>query len=190
MGPKETRIRDILYGMRSRCYNKNSSKYKNYGGRGINICDEWMNSVDSFIDWSLKNGYSDELTIDRIDVNKDYSPDNCRWADNYAQANNKTNSVNISYNGETKTMSEWALVLNMPYSTLNSRHQRGWKDKEIIEGKKGKRKSPKNKFIKYNNDYISLIELSSLIGVNIKTLYYRKSHGWTDEEIIEGKRRN
>lgn len=84
----ERRLYRILWGMKSRCYNENSEKYKHYGGRGITVCDEWLNNYDSFETWALANGYEDGLTIDRIDVDGNYEPNNCRWLTR--AENNKT----------------------------------------------------------------------------------------------------
>lgn len=104
----DSRLFNIWSGMKQRCCNTKSISYKNYGGRGITICDEWKNSFESFYEWAMANGYSEELTIDRIDVNDNYEPSNCRWTDKETQGNNKTNNVIITYNGQTMNISQWA----------------------------------------------------------------------------------
>ena len=88
----ETRLKIArrLYAMRSRCYSKNNPAYKYYGGRGIRVCDEWMQDVDAFIDWSLENGYKNDLQIDRIDNDGDYKPSNCRWVSAGVNCKNKS----------------------------------------------------------------------------------------------------
>lgn len=88
-GLSKTRIFKIFHGMKKRCYNPECVAYSNYGGRGIKICDEWLNNYTSFHDWALSNGYADNLSIDRIDVNGNYEPSNCRWVDAKIQANNR-----------------------------------------------------------------------------------------------------
>ena len=107
--------------MKTRTTNKNCPEYKNYGGRGIKICDEWLSDFRKFYYWSINNGYKDELTIDRIDVNGNYEPSNCRWTTQKVQQNNRTNNHNITYNGETHTMKQWAERLGIKYKTLERR---------------------------------------------------------------------
>lgn len=102
-----TRLYEIWRQMHRRCYGENTKAYKDYGARGITICDEWK-EFEAFKEWALKNGYSEHLTIDRIDVNGNYCPGNCRWATMKEQANNKRNSHFVECFGERKTISEWA----------------------------------------------------------------------------------
>lgn len=132
---RDTRLYNIFNGIKQRCYNKNNPSYKDYGERGIAVCDEWLNDFMSFYNWSIKNGYDDMLTIDRIDVNGNYEPSNCRWVDWEVQRNNKRNNVLLTYNGKTQNMSQWAKELNIPYARINRRHQKNWSDKECLFGK-------------------------------------------------------
>ena len=88
--------------------------YKDYGGRGITVCDEWKHDFKNFYNWAMDNGYKEGLTIDRIDVNGNYTPDNCRWATLKQQGNNKRNTVYLTYEGKTRSLSEWAMY-NSPF---------------------------------------------------------------------------
>ena len=113
--------------MRKRCYNPNCKRYKDYGGRGIKICEEWYNSSDAFVEWSLNNGYSDDLTIDRIDVNGDYSPENCKWSTYIEQCNNTRNTIYVEYKGIKKPLTIWCRELNLNYDTVHGRiRDCGW----------------------------------------------------------------
>lgn len=119
-GLTHTRIYNIWVGMIARCENKNHASYHRYGGRNIRVCDKWKDFV-VFAEWAFQNGYSDELTIDRIDNDGDYTPDNCRWATRLTQANNTRKNRNITINGETMSVSAWGRKLGINQSTLNMR---------------------------------------------------------------------
>ena len=126
-GSSHSRLYRIWSAMKGRCLNKNSYSYKWYGERGITICNEWIDDFQRFYDWAMLNGYSDDLSIDRIDVNGNYEPNNCRWVDIKTQANNTTRNNLITHNNETHTISEWSKILDISYDTLRSRISRnGW----------------------------------------------------------------
>ena len=121
-GMKGTRLYRIYYTMINRCYNKNDKlHYPQYGAKGITVCDEWINDNTTFFDWAISHGYADNLTIDRIDNNKGYSPDNCRWSIAYEQTKNKTNTIDITYKGETKTLNDWCKELQLNYRCIHNR---------------------------------------------------------------------
>ena len=124
-GEIHTRLYKIWGNMLNRCSNPNNPVWYNYGGRGIFVCDEWK-QYEGFRDWANNSGYNDNLSIDRIDNNKGYSPDNCRWVDANIQNNNRRNNCYIEYKGEIRTISEWAAILNIEYHTLYNRIKRGW----------------------------------------------------------------
>lgn len=135
----QTKLYDVWTNMKQRCNNPKNPRYKNYGGRGIKICDEW-NDFNNFYTWANQNGYDEALninkkqcTLDRIDVNGDYEPSNCRWISNKEQQNNKTDTVFYEYNGERHTISEWADLYNLPLGNLKSRISKGWDIKKILE---------------------------------------------------------
>lgn len=119
-GESKTRLYKIWSDIKKRCYCKTFWAFDRYGGRGITLCDEW-HDYTIFRDWCMANGYADSLTIDRIDNNGNYEPNNCRWVDRKTQANNKSNVKYITYKGETKSVSEWAETLGVKYSTLYGR---------------------------------------------------------------------
>lgn len=130
-----SRIYRIWCGIKNRCLNTHLKVYPLYGGRGIKICDEWIgdNGFQNFYDWAMANGYDDTLTIDRVDNDKGYSPDNCRWVDMKIQSNNTRRNVCFEYNGETLTISQIARKYNMPYKLLYKRlHNFGWTVEEAV----------------------------------------------------------
>lgn len=128
--------------MKTRCYNENSKSYKNYGGRGITVCDEWKTDFMSFYNWSMENGYQETLTIDRIDNDGNYEPTNCRWATRKVQMNNYSRNHLISKDGETHTIEEWSAITGIPASRIVTRiNKLGWDEEKAIITKTDGRKS-------------------------------------------------
>lgn len=129
----ESRLYKIYHNMKNRCYNKNVPAYKNYGGRGIKICDEWLNNWWEFYNWAINNGYNDTLTIDRINVNGNYEPNNCRWVSDEEQAYNKRNTVRVCINDEMLTLKEIAEIYNLNEHTVRTRYKKGYRGKDLIK---------------------------------------------------------
>ena len=134
-GKYKTRIYRIYHDIKSRCYNRNETAYKNYGARGIVVCDEWLDDFMNFYNWSTENGYNNSLTIDRINVDGDYEPNNCRWVTMKEQQNNRRNNVYLTCHGKTQTMSQWADELGIKKCTIKARRKYGWSDEECLFGK-------------------------------------------------------
>lgn len=120
------RIYTIWADMKDRCGNKKAASYVYYGGRGITVCDEWRNDFKAFYEWAMSNGYAEDLTIDRIDVNGNYEPSNCRWVTRKEQANNTRRNHFLTYDGETHTLADWAEKVGIKQNTLLYRLKRGW----------------------------------------------------------------
>lgn len=132
-GGADSRLYNTWSHMKARCLNKNNKSYSHYGGRGIKICDAWLNDFDEFRRWALLHGYNDQLTIDRIDVNGNYEPENCRWADHKTQANNTTKNHYIEYGGERHTLSQWSEITGVPPYAIRKRIKNGWSLKDALE---------------------------------------------------------
>lgn len=130
-GMNDTRLYRIWNGMKNRCNNPKRKDYHKYGGRGVSVCNEWNNFI-SFLEWAELNGYADELTLERIDVNGNYEPDNCIWATPIEQANNKTNTPHIEYNNEIVTLKQLSELTGINYQTLFRRYNKGERDEQLI----------------------------------------------------------
>lgn len=127
-----TRLYVIWCHMIERCENPNSWRYTDYGGRGIRVCDEWKDFV-VFRDWAIQNGYSEKLSIDRLNNDGDYEPSNCKWSTLKEQANNKRNNRLLTYKGRTQTMTQWANEIGMNPGTFKYRIYLGWSVERAIE---------------------------------------------------------
>lgn len=130
-GMTGTRLYNIWLAMNARCYDDSHISYKYYGGRGITVCDDWKISPQSFSEWAMSNGYCDNLTLDRVDANASYCPENCRWINQKSQANNRRNNRLISIHGETHTLSEWSNMTGIRSDTLRYRINAGWPFDEL-----------------------------------------------------------
>lgn len=130
-GETKTRLHKIWESMHARCEYPKHSHYHSYGGRGIVVCDEWREYL-LFAKWARANGYGETLSIDRIDVNGNYCPENCRWVSMKEQANNKRNNHLVSYGGETHTITEWAGILGIGKTTIKERLKMGWSEEATL----------------------------------------------------------
>ena len=140
-GFSNTRIFKIFKHLIDRCYNNKDINYKNYGGRGITVCYEWKNNFQEFYNWAIVNGYNENLTIDRIDVNGNYEPNNCRWATMKEQQNNRNNNRKLCYKGKIKTITQWAEYCGLTYRNLFYRLNSGYSIEQAIEKPKRKLKN-------------------------------------------------
>lgn len=133
-GAVGTRLYSVYTGMLKRCRQKSTNGYERYGGRGISVCEEWKgeHGFEHFRDWANANGYSDKLTLDRIDTNGNYEPNNCRWATIEEQCNNRRNNAFVEFDGERLTLSQWSRRLGVPKATLESRYKKGWDAEKIL----------------------------------------------------------
>lgn len=134
-GLYKTTLYKKLKGMKERCYRECNDSYKSYGARGIKVCDEWLDKNNGFLNfynWAINNGYKEGLSIDRIDVNGHYEPNNCRWISMLEQGKNTRNIHNITYKGETHCLSDWARISGVKRPTLFQRLNNGWSIEQAL----------------------------------------------------------
>lgn len=134
-GKAQTRLYRTWCHFKDRCCNDKDKRYPRYGGRGIQVCEEWKNDFQAFYDWAMANGYKDHLTIDRIDNDGNYEPGNCRWVTNKTQSNNRQTNVLIEFEGKRQNIKQWSEELQMNYQTIYQRHRKGMAPEEILSKK-------------------------------------------------------
>ena len=186
-GGYKDRLYSIYYKMLGRCNDPRNPSYKNYGQRGIKICKEWQEDYSTFRQWALANGYADNLSIDRIDVNGNYEPDNCRWADAYMQANNTRKNIRITYNGETHSLSEWGRIKpnGLEYETLRSRIRDGWTiDDAFSLPLIDNRPDSRGNRITINGETHNVKWWCDKAGINKSTFYRRLKRGMNEKEAL------
>lgn len=178
-----SRLNNIYHAIKTRCYNPNFKNYKYYGGRGIKVCDEWASSFENFKNWAITHGYADNLTIDRIDNNKGYSPLNCRWITLKKQSRNKRNNHLVTYQGKTQPLIMWCEELGLSYSIVNDRiNKLQWPVEKAFEIKD----NPRLKQLEYKGRIKSLSEWCKELNLNYSRVRRRlNSFHWSVEKAFE-----
>lgn len=195
---EKDRLHSIYDSMKQRCYNPNVRCYKHYGGRGINVCAEWLDKENvssskgysskgwnTFKNWALNNGYKNNLTLERIDVNKGYGPDNCRWASVKEQANNTRQNHFITYKGKTQTLMQWCEELNLVYNRVYKRiFLHNWNiEKAFNDGS-----HQKLIIITYKNKTQCLKDWCKELNLNYISTYKKiVFHNWSVNKAFETK---
>ena len=197
---RHTRLNCIFSAMKERCYNPKCKAYKDYGARGIHICEEWLDSERSVIEgtkihnttkgfvsfrkWALENGYNDTLTIDRIDVNGNYTPENCRWITMREQQNNTRKNLIITYKGKTQTLSMWCEELGLNYyRTRNRIFLSHW----TIEKAFNKKENACYNLITYKGKTQSVAQWCRELNLNAVKIRSRLKRNWSVERAFETK---
>lgn len=182
-GGHGTRLYNIWAHIKTRCLDPDYDCYNHYGGRGISVCDEWKNSFAAFRSWAISNGYNDKLTIDRIDVNGNYEPSNCRWATISEQSKNKRNTKLVTFNGETLCASDMASKYGVDKNTLRQRLNRGWSVKDALLSKAGDIRGNR-KYITFQGLTLPFSKMAERFGLKPATLCQRIKRGMTLEQAL------
>lgn len=178
----ESRLKNIYDMMVYRCTSAKYDKSQYYSERGISVCDEWINSYKSFEKWALNNGYEDGLTIDRINNDDGYYPGNCRWATRKEQANNRSSNHFVTWNGETKTISQWSEITGICEKTLSQRVLKGWPVERIFS--EPVHTEFHSKYITFNNETLTIADWSRRLGVGPTVIGNRLARGWSVEKAL------
>lgn len=201
--PKVRRLYNVWIGMKERCYNPNNPNYHNYGGRGIEVCKEWISNFRNFEKWANETGFdydakSRGCTIERKDVNGNYCPENCCWIPLSKQGNNKRNTVHIEVDGDTFTINELSEIYGINRNTLYCRYANGDSVEDLLKppqtvkecmDKSMKTRREKALKIKIGDEIHTIFEWSKITGIKFSTIYNRVLAGKTGEEIIKTPRK-
>lgn len=179
----KTRLYGVFCTMVARCENPNVERYDRYGGRGINICKEWREDFMAFRNWALANGYQKGLSIDRIDCNGDYCPENCRWVDAVTQQNNRSTNHLVEYGGKKYTIADLARTFNLGYSFVYGRVAKGTSIEDIVDGKIPVRRS-RSALYEIDGRVHTLMEWINISPVCQSTVRTRLSRGWSMERAL------
>lgn len=183
---KITSLYRIYHLMKGRCNNPNKPDYKWYGAKGIRVCEEWSKSYLCFKEWALANGYKEGLTIDRIDSDGNYEPNNCRWVDMVVQNNNKKNVPKYEFNGEEHSISEWARILGVSRELLRDRITRlGWSVEKAFSTPRvpdGLREN--NVMLNYNGETHPIGTWEKILGFKPEVIRKRIKNGWPIEKAL------
>lgn len=173
-GCTNTRLFRIWTGIKTRCFDKNDKAYESYGGRGITMCSEWRDDFTKFRDWALANGYADNLTCDRINNDKGYSPNNCRWATYRQQGRNTRRNTLLTIGGETLAAAECADRNGISKDLVYARLKKGWSPEEAVSVKPNEREEKPGKYqITYNGETHTLATWAKILNVPRRNLYQR-----------------
>lgn len=204
-GDSHSRLYREFHGMHVRCYSDKSNMARRiYQDRDITVCDEWLHNYPAFKEWAINNGYNDNLTLDRIDNNRGYSPDNCRWATQLEQASNKRTNIYITIDGVTHTMAEWCRINGISYTAARKRtRERGWdpiaavttptriynkkylnSSKQITNIQPAYSKGPNGYEISYNGQTLNARQWSDITGLPAHAIIWRLKHNWTIERTL------
>lgn len=186
-GQSKTRLYKIWIDMKRRCNDEWRRAYKYYGGKGITYCPEWEH-FESFYEWSMSNGYNENLSIDRIDSNGNYEPSNCRWVDSFVQANNTTRNHKITFNGKTQTLSEWAKEYNISYYLLQDRiNDLHWSIEDALTIPPST-VNKSHKLLTFNGKTQNITQWAKELGVSHRTITDRIKRGLPMDQVLTSGR--
>lgn len=178
-GMSNTKVYHCWESMKSRCYRQKDKSYSRYGGRGIKICDRWLNSFENFLE-DMGEPNKNE-TLDRIDNDGDYTPENCRWADSKTQSNNRRNTTKLTLGEVTHSLSKWSEITGIRADCIRSRLEDGW---SIEEALKRPAKARNKRIITFNGVTHSISEWAKITGLSKSCLSHRFQRGWSPNRML------